>query len=554
MKSRFFISLTSGFLFFGMVMANHSRVDSLKNVLSKFHQSHRERLNMLLELNRELLSSDVQSVKPFLDEAMVLSQNLKDSLAMAEIFRGYGAYFHARGEYGPASDWLVQSIALAEKFDSDSIVENAMNILAVVYTRIKEDKKAEEIFQKLIRLAEKNNQRENLLKYKLNYSTFLAERGHFVEAEKNLLSLVDSAKKDDFYYAVALNSLSFLYNSTQRYAEALEHAQKAVPSSKKIGNVALEAEVMTNIANAYYGLGNYLKSIEINRRVIDFAGANALALQRCNAYGNLYLNYEALNDYKTALEYFKQYSVLKDSIINEDIAKQIHEIHTKYEVEKKEVELRNKERILNIQSKLIKAYFIIAVISIGLGITLVVFYAKQNSAYQSLVRVNLKILQEQRKVETIKETIKEALGKKYHEMDYLIEISTPGVLISDAKKRVLIQGLQEMLAQKIYLRKDLSIEKMASELNTNARYLSQLIHELYQTNFNQFINELRINEARRLLWDPAYDHYSIEGIADMVGFSSKQAFHQVFKKWTGVTPIYYKKQSKPKRKFRKNCS
>jgi AraC-like DNA-binding protein len=67
-----------------------------------------------------------------------------------------------------------------------------------------------------------------------------------------------------------------------------------------------------------------------------------------------------------------------------------------------------------------------------------------------------------------------------------------------------------------------------------------MIKDNFNRNFNGFINELRIKEARRLLADSKYDHLSIEGIGAMAGFSTKVTFHSIFKRQIGITPSYFR--------------
>jgi class 3 adenylate cyclase len=60
-------------------------------------------------------------------------------------------------------------------------------------------------------------------------------------------------------------------------------------------------------------------------------------LKEC--YGNFSELYLTKNDYKKSLKYYKLYSEIKDSIFNESTGKQLAEIQTKYETEKKEAEI-----------------------------------------------------------------------------------------------------------------------------------------------------------------------------------------------------------------------
>ena len=61
--------------------------------------------------------------------------------------------------------------------------------------------------------------------------------------------------------------------------------------------------------------------------------------------------------------------------------------------------------------------------------------------------------------------------------------------------------------------------------------------------FPALVNNLRVSEARRMLADEKYRHYSIEGIARSVGFSSKSAFNVAFKKITGLTPSFFRESA-----------
>jgi AraC-like DNA-binding protein len=60
--------------------------------------------------------------------------------------------------------------------------------------------------------------------------------------------------------------------------------------------------------------------------------------------------------------------------------------------------------------------------------------------------------------------------------------------------------------------------------------------------FFDFVNEYRVQEAKRLLCSPQSDHLSILGIALDAGFNSKSAFYTAFGKYAGITPSEYRKQ------------
>ncbi len=74
------------------------------------------------------------------------------------------------------------------------------------------------------------------------------------------------------------------------------------------------------------------------------------------------------------------------------------------------------------------------------------------------------------------------------------------------------------------------------------KLLSQAINEGLGKNFFEFINRYRIEEAKRLLTDPADKKITVLEVLYQVGFNSKSSFNTVFKKQTGLTPSEFKKK------------
>ncbi len=106
----------------------------------------------------------------------------------------------------------------------------------------------------------------------------------------------------------------------------------------------------------------------------------------------------------------------------------------------------------------------------------------------------------------------------------------------------LVANLNQLLAdEKIIHDSKLSIELLSKKLQTNRTYLSEAINSHYNVSFSKLINELRIESAKEMLIDPTFDHLSIEGIANTVGFASISSFNGNFKKSTGITPSYLRK-------------
>jgi AraC-like DNA-binding protein len=101
--------------------------------------------------------------------------------------------------------------------------------------------------------------------------------------------------------------------------------------------------------------------------------------------------------------------------------------------------------------------------------------------------------------------------------------------------------LDLMEKEKPYTDGGLTLNKLAKALAISPHHLSQMINEQLNQNFFDFINLYRIEEAKRMLVDPARKHYSVLAISEEVGFNSKSAFNAAFKKHTQMTPSDFRK-------------
>jgi len=91
----------------------------------------------------------------------------------------------------------------------------------------------------------------------------------------------------------------------------------------------------------------------------------------------------------------------------------------------------------------------------------------------------------------------------------------------------------------------LTLPQLAKQLGLPQHYLSQVINERLNKFFFDFINNYRVEEAKRYLTDSSMDKENILNIAICAGFNSKSVFYKAFKKYTNMTPGQYKKSLSP---------
>ncbi|QEY18293.1 AraC family transcriptional regulator [Cellvibrio sp. KY-GH-1] len=109
----------------------------------------------------------------------------------------------------------------------------------------------------------------------------------------------------------------------------------------------------------------------------------------------------------------------------------------------------------------------------------------------------------------------------------------------DHKVEVIEKAIHE---DKLYLENNINLERFAEQIGLKPRDVSAILKMHYQSNFFEFINRYRVEEAKRLLISPDYKDETILEIIYKSGFNSPSAFHRFFKRMVGITPTEFRQR------------
>jgi len=111
-------------------------------------------------------------------------------------------------------------------------------------------------------------------------------------------------------------------------------------------------------------------------------------------------------------------------------------------------------------------------------------------------------------------------------------------IIADEAETLRLNLHSLMSEKKMYTDANLKLNDVAGELKILPHYLSQFLNDNLKQSFSMFVNEYRIEEAKKLL--VTKNTYTTEAIGYECGFNSKSTFFTTFKKITGSTPASYR--------------
>ncbi|WP_455620990.1 helix-turn-helix domain-containing protein [Parabacteroides sp.] len=122
--------------------------------------------------------------------------------------------------------------------------------------------------------------------------------------------------------------------------------------------------------------------------------------------------------------------------------------------------------------------------------------------------------------------------------------SVPTIPLNEEQMQSICEEAVGYLSRsKAYLRPDLTLAILAQEMKVSPKYLSRAINTRLSRNFFEFINEMRVEEAKKRLSELDASGYNIDSIYEDCGFRSRSTFFLVFKKVVGKTPAAWLKSS-----------
>ena len=120
------------------------------------------------------------------------------------------------------------------------------------------------------------------------------------------------------------------------------------------------------------------------------------------------------------------------------------------------------------------------------------------------------------------------------------ETNTSSLLMSKMPQNEIEEWKNKILTlidqERLYLNPELTLTDFAQRLHTHSKLISAVINEAFEKNFNDFINEYRVNLFKEKVNDPKLKHLTLLAIAFECGFNSKSTFNRAVKRATGEMP------------------
>jgi len=410
----------------------------------------------------------------------------------------------------------------------------------------------------------------------------------FLSSQYRNLGLFDQSKKyveksekaiQNIDNPIVINNMTGLLMQEKAYYEIeFKNYSKAIDlikASQKYFDLANNKEIFLTATNrhlegqCYFKLSNYKKAIELYHQakgILDTMPDNFLKGLVYNGIAQVYIE---TKDFEKAKQYLEIAEGISEKSNYLQLKKEIYTTSQKYylatknisqfeeitqkkdstldQIERKassflNTEFSELEKKNNVAEKkaVEKTYYLVALV-ILFTIVLIVVIVRKKKHKAKLKLANERLHDMQRKHSELEMQSKKIKESDSNEPLKSIPVdSEPPPMMTPATEQKLLAKLEKFEKSTLYTRNAISLPFLASYCETNTKYLSYVINNFKQKDFNNYINELRINFIiEKLQTEPKYQKYKIATLAEEAGFSSQSKFAGAFKKVVDISPSKY---------------
>ena len=510
---------------------NTTKVDSLNHVIKNSKDTVKYETTIALAI---VYYNDYQLYKAikYINQSVNLLPT--DIVRQAKANNFLGMIYYQLGDFPTALIHHLKSLKYREEIGDVELLAVAYNGIGVVYSALGSLEQSNYYLEKALVFEKKQNNIKNLAMLYNNISNNYMKQKQYPIALDYLLKSEAIIDKTDLDKTLLLINIGDLYSHTNEISKAQEYFNTAINYSKETNNNYYLCLAYQNVAALFLSQRDYKQSLYYYKASVHTAGgidANEVLKKDYKGFVNIY---SIMDKPDSVIKYNELFFAINDSIFNKQSADKTAELQTKYDFEKQEKEIE----LLIVQNNLAdkKQKVLIAIFVLSFFLIIIVFLIMYNKNRRQLAdQLSIKKNKEIVKYETV-------IDNSVIEPKEIIEPKDSNSTLSEEFKTMLELSISKKIRkEKLYLKNDFTLHDLAKILDTNRRYVSQVINERFEQNFSSFINEFRIKEAMKLMSDPNYQKFTIDSISKKVGFNSISAFNGAFKKVTGITPSTFAK-------------
>lgn len=294
-----------------------------------------------------------------LERAQNLAKNLNQKKLQIEIHQRLGKIALEQNNYTRANNEFSNVITLLgneSKLDRQGLTVKASTLRRIgnVHRNLGLFNESLNSFRESSRIEESLNSIEKKMHdfFEIAYTYYLLQNFDSSLVYYNQVLAHNQLKNDTTLMIQSLEGIGNVFFELEQYRQAVASYNLCLELSVKNSNVQAQIASLVKISRCYNAFNDYPSSKIFLSRALDIAKKEGLSTSAADVYKYLSLLSEAEGKYMQALEYYKQWSDIRDSLYTEESGQKLARLQILYEITQKEREneiLRQNSQIQELQ-------------------------------------------------------------------------------------------------------------------------------------------------------------------------------------------------------------
>ena len=294
--------------------------------------------------NCNIIKGNYQESKKIFQKIELLYKNKlpHNQTGLIKTYGSLGVVASEQNKYHEAIHYYLKGLQIAEKIKDKKLLIILHNNIGVIYRDTKQIEKAIISFQKSVQLQQETNDNNAGITF-TNLATIAIGKQQFAKAEKHLLQAKPflTNLKDNRAWGEWHNNYGYLNFLQNNFSAAEIHLNEALQQFEAIEDQFGSTDTYLLLANLHNAKNHDDKAILYAKQALELGKKLDVLDHKQKANELLSSLYEKKGNTTLAFQYYKNYSVQKDSIINEENAKKLADAQWNYAFQKQQTEHQN---------------------------------------------------------------------------------------------------------------------------------------------------------------------------------------------------------------------
>ena len=412
------------------------------------------RLELLINILNSTELSDIDTAISLSKEAIRLSELRKDSLYLAFAKQSLASFYSVQSNHNEALRNDLEALSIIKNSKYKILLPSILNAVGEDYLNLDLFNEAFDYYRQCLDVAQEQGDTLQVAVSTYNIGRVLFAMGQYDRAEKYFLESMEySGSVDDSAgIAYSKHDLALIYLENKEYERALKELNQAYEISVSQNEDVLVPQVLASTAKTFERSNNFQQALNYYDKALDlyedqgnkngigevFFGKGTVSLrmgddvgarvyfEKCvemagsiddnelliKCYESLSKLYESENNLKQALEFYKKFKELEDSVFSEKKKEQFSQVQIQYETAKKDIEIqllnqKEKQQITQLRNQ----EFIRNILVVILAFTAVLLFSlyKNNEKRR---KINEVLVRQQKEIESKSKELSSLLEMK----------------------------------------------------------------------------------------------------------------------------------------------